>query len=82
MSMRILRRLIQYVPRSLGKGGGLLLYKILTKTQIFDCFTATLGVTTEIAVQEKPNNQHEPVSGLEKMVCYRTQSEFWQCSPP
>ncbi|KAL4919526.1 ankyrin repeat-containing domain protein [Aspergillus aurantiobrunneus] len=41
---------------------------------IFDFFTATLGVSTEVAVQEKPDSQNEPVSDLEKKVCYRAKN--------
>ncbi|GKZ72722.1 hypothetical protein AnigIFM50267_009101 [Aspergillus niger] len=38
----------------------------------FDFFTATLGISTEFAVQGKPASQDEGVPNLKKMVCYRT----------
>ncbi|KAL4925444.1 ankyrin repeat-containing domain protein [Aspergillus undulatus] len=41
---------------------------------MFDFFTATLGVSTEIAVQEDPNSENGPVSGLDKMLSYRNQT--------
>jgi hypothetical protein len=43
---------------------------------VFDNFTSTLGVSTEIAVPEDLNGENEPAYGLENMVCYRKQSEF------
>ncbi|KAL3432156.1 ankyrin repeat-containing domain protein [Aspergillus tetrazonus] len=46
---------------------------------VFDNFTSTLGVSTEITVPEDLNGENEPAYDLENVVCYRKQN--WMSSP-
>ncbi|KAL4959118.1 ankyrin repeat-containing domain protein [Aspergillus stella-maris] len=46
---------------------------------VFDYFTGTIGIDTEIAVQDDPTSETAPIPGAAKIVCYRKHA--WSMDP-
>ena len=47
--------------------------KMLTVRQVFDYFTATLGLPVELPVQEETQNEQEPFPNLGDKICFQVE---------
>lgn len=51
--------------------------KMLTALQVFDYFTATLGLPVELPLQEESQNEGKPFPRLSDKICFRVKRKSY-----